>query len=79
MQITMYTTNACSSCRMVKQYLASKDLKYKEINIQDHPDKASEAFEVSGQMSVPITVVKQGSLREIIVGYNISKLASAII
>jgi len=79
MQITMYTTNVCSSCRMVKQYLATKGLKYSEINIQEQPDKASEAFNISGQMSVPVVVINRGDESpNVIVGYNLAKLAPAV-
>jgi glutaredoxin len=77
--ITMYTTTTCAYCVMVKKWLNSKGLKYNEINIDEQPERASEAFEISGQMAVPVTVItKQDETKAVVVGYNIAKLAPAV-
>lgn len=77
--ITIYTTNTCSYCVMVKKWLGSKNIAYQEVNIDQTPERAQEAFEVSGQMAVPVTVItKDDDSKEVVVGYNIAKLAPAV-
>lgn len=77
--ITIYTTNTCAYCVMVKRWLTSKGHTYNEVNLDDHPERAQEALAVSGQLAVPVTVVtKQDDSKEVIVGYNLAKLAPAV-
>lgn len=77
--ITIYTTNTCAYCVMVKKWLQAKGHDYEEVNLDLQPDRQKEAFEVSGQLAVPVTVVtKQDDAKEVIVGYNLAKLAPAV-
>jgi len=77
--ITIYTTNTCAYCVMVKKWLGAKGFEYNEVNLDEHPERAQEALAVSGQLAVPVTVVtKQDDSQEIIVGYNLAKLAPAV-
>ncbi len=78
-KITIFTTNTCSYCVMVKRFLDMKGMKYEVINLDDHPERQAEALSMSGALTVPITVVtKQDNSQEVVVGYNLSKLAPAI-
>jgi glutaredoxin len=64
---------------MVKKYLKSKGAQYDEVNIDEQPERQKDAYELSGQLSVPITVVtKQDDSRQIVVGYNLAQLAPAL-
>lgn len=77
--ITIYTSNTCSSCKMVKQYLKLKGKNYSEVNIEDEPARREEMVAMSGQMSVPVTVVtKTDGSKDVTIGYNLGKLSSAI-
>lgn len=77
--ITIFTTNTCAYCGMVKKWLGSKGLSYDEVNLDTSPDRQQEAFELSGQLTVPITVVtKQDDSKEVVVGYNLGQLAPAV-
>ena len=77
--ITIFTTNTCSYCGMVKRFLDMKGLKYDVVNLDDHPERQAEALEISGALTVPITVVtKQDDTQEVVVGYNLSRLAPAV-
>lgn len=77
--ITVFTTNTCSYCPMVKQYLKSKGLNYDEVNLEEHPERQQEALAMSGALTVPITVItKADDSREVVVGYNLQKLAPAV-
>lgn len=77
--VTIYTTNTCAYCEMVKKYLGSKGISYDEVNLDQNPERQAEALEISGALTVPVTVVtKQDDSREVIVGYNLAKLAPAV-
>lgn len=77
--ITIFTTNTCSYCAMVKRFLDMKGQTYEVVNLDEHPERQAEALEISGAMTVPITVVtKQDDSKEVIVGYNLAKLAPAV-
>lgn len=77
--ITIFTTNTCAYCAMVKRYLDMKQHKYDIVNLDDHPERQAEALALSGALTVPITVVtKQDDSREVVIGYNLAKLAPAV-
>ena len=64
---------------MVKKWLQAKGHTWEEVNVEEHPERAQEAFEVSGQLAVPVTVVtNENDEQEVIVGYNLAKLAPAV-
>lgn len=77
--ITIYTTNTCAYCQMVKKWLGAKGHQYNVINLDEQPEKQAEALAVSGALTVPITVVtKHDDSKEVIVGFNLAKLAPAV-
>jgi glutaredoxin len=77
--ITIFTTNTCVYCSQVKRWLAAKGLGYDEVNLDEHPERQAEALEISGALTVPVIVVtKNDDTREVVVGYNLAKLAPAI-
>lgn len=64
---------------MVKRYLKSKGLPYDEVNLQKHPERQDEVFKMSGALTVPVTIVtKQDNTRDVVIGYNLARLAPAI-
>ena len=77
--ITIFTTNTCAYCGMVKKWLTSKGHTYEEVNLDTYPERQAEAMKLSGVLSVPVTVVtKADDSQEVIVGFNLSKLAPAV-
>lgn len=77
--ITIFTTNTCAYCVMVKRWLGAKGIQYEEVNLDQNPDRQQEAFALSGSLSVPVTVVtKQDDSRQVVIGYNLAQLAPAI-
>ena len=77
--ITIFTTNTCAYCVMVKKYLGAKGMTFEEVNLDEQPHRQAEAMNLSGVMTTPVTVVtKQDDSQEVIVGYNLSKLAPAV-
>jgi glutaredoxin 3 len=77
--ITIYTTNTCAYCAMVKKWLGAKGHSYQVINLDEQPEKQAEALQLSGALTVPITVVtKEDDSKEVVVGFNLAKLAPAV-
>ncbi len=77
--ITIFTTNTCAYCGMVKKFLQAKGYNYEEINLDAQPERQAEAYQMSGQLAVPVTVVtKQDDSQQIVVGYNLAQLVPAI-
>ncbi len=77
--VTIFTSNTCAYCVMVKKYLNAKGASYEEVNIDEHPERQQDAYQLSGQLAVPVTVVtKEDDSREVVVGYNLAQLAPAI-
>lgn len=77
--VTIFTTNTCAYCQMVKKYLGAKGQTYEEVNLDQNPERQAEALSLSGALTVPVTVVtKHDDSQEVIVGYNLAKLAPAI-
>jgi glutaredoxin 3 len=78
--ITIFTTNTCAYCVMVKKYLDAKAHKYDVVNLDEQPHRQAEALQLSGSLTVPVTVItKEDDSREVVVGYNLSKLAPALV
>lgn len=77
--ITIFTTTTCAYCPMVKKWLAAKGYVYEEVNLDQNPERQAEAMALSGAMTVPVTVVtKQDDTKQVVVGFNLAKLAPAV-
>jgi glutaredoxin 3 len=78
--ITIFTTNTCAYCAMVKRFLDAKNHQYEVVNLDEQPERQAEALALSGALTVPVTVVtKHDDSREVVVGYNLAKLAPALV
>ena len=78
--ITVYTTNACAYCMMVKKYLDSKGESYQVINLDEQPDQRDKVEAISGVKTVPVTVIEaENSEPSITIGWNPSKLSAALV
>ncbi|MGM9966331.1 MULTISPECIES: glutaredoxin family protein [unclassified Rummeliibacillus] len=53
--ITVYTTNTCPYCSMLKNYLKNAGLPFKEVNVQQDQNAATKLIETTGQLGVPQT------------------------
>jgi glutaredoxin 3 len=78
--ITIYTTTTCPSCSMVKRFLASKGHTYSEVNVDEEPDQRQAAIDLSGAMTVPVTVIKDEDTgnQAVTVGWNAGQLVAAL-
>lgn len=54
MSVTVYTTQTWPWCRVVKDYLKSKNISFEEHDVSKDPAAASEMVNKSGQRGVPV-------------------------
>lgn len=79
MNITIYSTETCGYCKMLKKYLDDKGFKY-TVKMADSDEAiARELFEKSHQFAVPFTEIEKddGSVANIL-GFDVPKLNSAL-
>lgn len=78
-KVTIFTTNTCAYCAMVKKYLDGKGVSYNVINLDEQPEKQAEVYAKSGALTVPVTLIeKEDSSEEVVVGFNLPRLSAAI-
>lgn len=78
-KITVYSTVTCPYCKLEKEYLDSKGIKYNNIFVDQDPKAAEEMVKISNQMGVPFTVIeKDDGSRETILGFDREKIDSAL-
>lgn len=70
MSVKIYSTPACGYCRMVKNYLNERNIKFTDYNITADQKKAEEMVYKTRQMGVPV-IDFNGT---IILGFNREKL-----
>lgn len=70
----VYTRTTCAPCKMLKTWMQRKGIEYVERNVDDDPSAAQEAYDKSGFMMVPVTVIGD----RVITGPNVSLLSSIL-
>lgn len=72
--VTVYTTNTCPYCTMVKNFLDDKNISYKEVNVENSPEKMMEIMQKTGQMGVPQTEING----QWVVGFDPNSIMAAM-
>jgi len=71
MNITIYSTHTCAFCKMLREYLDQKDIKYEIKYADEDPSLAQELYQKSGQLGVPFTIIeKEDGKQEGILGFD---------
>ncbi|MGV8920382.1 MAG: glutaredoxin 3 [Pseudomonas sp.] len=52
-EVTLFTTSTCPYCRNAKALLTSKNITYKELNVERDMDLRREMIALSGRRTVP--------------------------
>lgn len=52
-KVTLFTTSTCPYCRNAKALLASKNITYKELNVERDMNLRREMMTLSGRRTVP--------------------------
>lgn len=76
MKIKVYSTPTCPWCTVTKNYLASKNIAYEDVDVSRDRQAAMEMIQKSGQRGVPVIDINGN----IIVGFDqktIDRLISA--
>ena len=69
-KVTIYSTNSCHFCHMAKDFFKEKGVEFEDFNVGENPEKRKEMIEKSGQMGVPVILIKNN----VIVGFNKPKI-----
>ena len=72
--LTVYTTNTCAYCKMVKKYLTSKKVEYQEVDISEDNTMREKLLSMTGFTSVPVTTREE----KFVVGFRPAELANLI-
>ena len=74
LNIVVYTIPDCTTCEEVIIYLKSRDVPFNEIDVSNDYETQQKVTELTGKLSVPITVIGE----EYILGYKREKIASVL-
>lgn len=79
MQVKIYTTTTCPFCKLEKEYLDSKGIKYENVFVDQNPIEVKRLIEESSQMGVPFTeITKEDGTMIKILGFDKEKLNQAL-
>lgn len=73
--VTFYTKNNCMQCKFAKMFLESKNVEFKEINVDEDPE-ALEFLRSEGYMAMPV-VMREG-YENAVTGNNVPALQQLI-
>ncbi len=74
MVITLYSTSSCAWCHKARDFLKSKNIKFKDINVGENQKAAKEMIKKSGQQGVPVVDINGA----IIVGFDEPAIRKAL-
>ena len=74
MEIKVYSTPTCPYCKLAKEYFASKDIAFQDIDVSINKAALDEMIKLSGQMGVP--VISIGG--EVTVGFDKARIESLL-
>ena len=76
--VTIYTTPTCGYCKATKEFFTNNNVEYTEIDVSSNQEKAREMIEKSGQMGVPVVIIKEGEKEDLIVGFDQQRLSTVL-
>ncbi len=64
---------------MEKEFLLEKGVEFKEIDISESQEAATQMVEKTGQMGVPVTMIeREDGTEEVVVGFDQEKLTKLL-
>lgn len=72
--IKVYSVEWCGPCNKVKKYLESKNIGYESIMVADAKEDRDIVEQISGQRSVPVTIIND----QVIIGFDKQKIDEAL-
>ena len=78
-KITIYTRTACPYCELIKKFLDNKGASYQTINMEESQEALETVMSMTGRTIAPTTVIeKADGTKEVVVGFNLGRIAPAI-
>jgi glutaredoxin-like YruB-family protein len=74
MSISVYSTQTCPYCVLVKNYLREKKVAFADYDVGRDQRRAAEMVRKSGQMGVPVVEING----RVIVGFNKAEIDKAL-
>ncbi|MBB6445341.1 glutaredoxin family protein [Bacillus benzoevorans] len=72
--VTVYTTNTCRYCVMLKNFLNDQNIPFQEVNVQQDQRSMHKLIAATGQLGVPQTEVNG----KWVVGYDPNSIMKAL-
>jgi glutaredoxin 3 len=72
--ITIFTLPTCGFCKLTKDYLTSKNVVFKEVDVSKNLTGMNWVLDHTGQTSVPVIKIDS----QIIIGFNRAKIDDAL-
>lgn len=76
-KLIVYSINNCPYCLKVKRYLISKNVEFEERNIENSKIYEEECRNISGDVSVPVTIV-EGNPEDFVFKFDREKIDKLI-
>ena len=70
-KVRIYSTPTCPYCKMVKEFLTEKGVKFEDVDVSSDQEAAHKMVEKSGQMGVPQIEI-DGEIK--VIGFDKEKL-----
>lgn len=77
-QVTVYSTPTCPYCKMAKEFFKHHGVEFENIDVSSDEVKAEEMIKKSGQMGVPVIVVKTANQEDVVVGFDQGKISELL-
>ena len=79
MKITIYSTKTCGYCHALKSWLGDKNIEFTDHSVDSDPIAAQNMVRISGQMSVPFTVIEKDNGSTVnIIGFDTQRFSEAL-
>lgn len=72
--VIVYSADWCAFCKMAKGYLVSKNVPFKEVDVERDHDAARELVSKTGQAGIPVLEIGE----EVIIGFDRLRIDEAI-
>jgi glutaredoxin 3 len=77
-EVTIYSTPTCQYCKMAKKFFRENKIEFRDIDVSADYKAAYEMINHTGQLSVPVIVVRTKERERILIGFNQEELTKAL-
>ena len=72
--VIVYSASWCAFCRMAKGYLVSKNVAFKEVDVEHDHEAAKELVLKTGQAGIPVLEIGD----DVVIGFDRQRIDTAI-